>query len=117
MKEAIPNLSRVAVLWNPKSTDNELQWKESQVAAAPATITAIFVGSKHLYKYERSRSRAARLLSASTVQSIEVGRRLAEADSRRLVGRFLLLAEQLPGQGFAFAEVVATRTEAVQGMD
>ena len=33
LKDAIPKLSRVAVLWNPRSQDNELQWKESQLAA------------------------------------------------------------------------------------
>jgi putative ABC transport system substrate-binding protein len=29
----LPKLSRVAVLWNPRSQDNEPQWKESQLAA------------------------------------------------------------------------------------
>jgi putative ABC transport system substrate-binding protein len=33
LKEAIPKLSRVAVLWNPRTTDNPLQWKESQKVA------------------------------------------------------------------------------------
>jgi putative ABC transport system substrate-binding protein len=33
LKEAIPKVSRVAVLWNPRSQDNEPQWKESQQTA------------------------------------------------------------------------------------
>jgi putative tryptophan/tyrosine transport system substrate-binding protein len=33
LKEAIPKLSRVAVLWNPRGTDNPPQWKESQNVA------------------------------------------------------------------------------------
>jgi putative ABC transport system substrate-binding protein len=33
LKEAIPQLSRVAVLWNPQAPANELQWKESQLVA------------------------------------------------------------------------------------
>lgn len=33
LKEAIPKLSRVAVLWNPRATDNPAQWKESQKVA------------------------------------------------------------------------------------
>jgi ABC-type uncharacterized transport system substrate-binding protein len=33
LKETIPNLSRVAVLWNPKDLGSAPQWKESQVAA------------------------------------------------------------------------------------
>jgi putative tryptophan/tyrosine transport system substrate-binding protein len=33
LKEAIPKLSRVAVLWNPRNPGNAQQWKESQLAA------------------------------------------------------------------------------------
>jgi ABC-type uncharacterized transport system substrate-binding protein len=33
LKETIPKLSRVTVLWNPRSQDNEPQWQESQLAA------------------------------------------------------------------------------------
>ncbi len=33
LKETIPKLSRVAVLWNPKSPGAEQSWKESQLAA------------------------------------------------------------------------------------
>ena len=33
LKETVPKLSRVAVLWNPQSPGNALQWKESQLQA------------------------------------------------------------------------------------
>jgi putative ABC transport system substrate-binding protein len=33
LKETIPKLSRVAVLWHPQNPGSEQQWKESQVAA------------------------------------------------------------------------------------
>jgi len=33
LKETIPKLFRVAVLWNPESPGNQLQWKESQLQA------------------------------------------------------------------------------------
>ena len=33
LKETVPNLSRVAVLWNPQIPGVETQWKESQLAA------------------------------------------------------------------------------------
>jgi putative ABC transport system substrate-binding protein len=33
LKETIPKLSRVAVLWNPRGLDSVQQWKESQVSA------------------------------------------------------------------------------------
>ena len=33
LKETIPKLSRVAVLWNPLSRDSTYQWKENQLAA------------------------------------------------------------------------------------
>src|SRR5262245_21051362 len=33
LKESVPNLSRVAVLWNPKGQGAEQAWKDSQLAA------------------------------------------------------------------------------------
>jgi ABC-type uncharacterized transport system substrate-binding protein len=33
LKEAVPRLSRVAILWEPKNRGSEESWKESQVAA------------------------------------------------------------------------------------
>jgi putative tryptophan/tyrosine transport system substrate-binding protein len=33
LKETVPNLSRVAVLWDPKSPGSDQSWKESQLAA------------------------------------------------------------------------------------
>src|SRR5207344_647160 len=33
LKETVPKLSRVAVLWNPQIPGVESQWKESQLAA------------------------------------------------------------------------------------
>jgi putative ABC transport system substrate-binding protein len=33
LKETVPKLSRVAVLWNPRNPANAQQWKESQLAA------------------------------------------------------------------------------------
>ena len=33
LKETVPKLSRVAVLWNPKGQESEQTWKESQLAA------------------------------------------------------------------------------------
>ena len=33
LKETVPKLSRVAVLWDPRSPGSEPQWKESQLAA------------------------------------------------------------------------------------
>src|SRR4029450_8543071 len=52
LKEAMPKLSRVAVLWNPKSTDNELQWKESQVAAHPLRLQLYSMEVSSPDKYE-----------------------------------------------------------------
>jgi putative ABC transport system substrate-binding protein len=33
LKECIPRLSRVAILWNPQAPFNDLQWKESELVA------------------------------------------------------------------------------------
>jgi putative ABC transport system substrate-binding protein len=33
LKEAVPKVSRVAILWEPKNQGSEESWKESQAAA------------------------------------------------------------------------------------
>ena len=38
LKEVIPNLSRVAVLWNPQNSGSAQVWKESQ---APAKVLGL----------------------------------------------------------------------------
>jgi len=40
LKEAVPKISRVAVIWNPKNEDEPAQWRETQAAARALGVTA-----------------------------------------------------------------------------
>ncbi|TMA78371.1 MAG: hypothetical protein E6J74_41840 [Deltaproteobacteria bacterium] len=48
LKETMPKLSRVALLWNPQDAGSALQWKESQLAARELAL--------QLYSMEVSRA-------------------------------------------------------------
>jgi putative tryptophan/tyrosine transport system substrate-binding protein len=52
LKESIPKLSRVAVLWYPTSGSNEPQWTESQLAARPLGLQlhSMKIGSTDTYE-------------------------------------------------------------------
>lgn len=52
LKEAIPKLSRVAMLWNPQSPGNAQQWKETQVAARDLGLQLYSIEVKHADEYE-----------------------------------------------------------------
>jgi putative ABC transport system substrate-binding protein len=52
LKETIPKLSRVAVLWNPQARDNEPQWKESQIAARQLGLQVHSIEVSSADKYE-----------------------------------------------------------------
>jgi putative ABC transport system substrate-binding protein len=52
LKEAIPKLSRVAVLWYPKSEGSEPQWTESQLAARQLGLQLHSVGIGSANNYE-----------------------------------------------------------------
>ena len=41
LKESIPKLSRVAILWDPRDSSGTQQWKESQLAAPQLACTSI----------------------------------------------------------------------------
>jgi putative tryptophan/tyrosine transport system substrate-binding protein len=51
-KESIPNLSRVAVLWNSLSRENEPQWKESQLTARRLGLQLHSMGVSRIDDYE-----------------------------------------------------------------
>jgi putative ABC transport system substrate-binding protein len=52
LKETIPKLSRVAVLWNPKSPGAEQSWKESQLAARELGLQLYSMEVSSADKYE-----------------------------------------------------------------
>jgi putative ABC transport system substrate-binding protein len=82
LKEAMPKLSRVAVLWNPKSTDNELQWKESQVAAHPLRLQLYSMEVSSPDKYESAFKQATK----AGIHALAVTRyRLSVTYNKRLI--------------------------------
>jgi putative ABC transport system substrate-binding protein len=52
LKETIPNLSRVFVLWNPQNPGNALNWKESQLPARELSLQLHSVEISSPVRYE-----------------------------------------------------------------
>jgi ABC-type uncharacterized transport system substrate-binding protein len=65
LKEAIPKLSRVAVLWNPQGRDNVEQWKESQRAAPRLGLQLHSMEASSYDKYESAFKEAVKAGSAA----------------------------------------------------
>jgi putative ABC transport system substrate-binding protein len=63
LKEVIPKLSRVAVLWNPKSPGSEQSWKESQMAARELGLQLHSMEVSSADKYEDAFKEAIRARS------------------------------------------------------
>jgi putative tryptophan/tyrosine transport system substrate-binding protein len=59
-KETVPNLSRVAVLWNPQNPGNAQQWKESQQAAKELGLQIYSAQVSSPDKYESAIKEAAK---------------------------------------------------------
>src|SRR6266498_683895 len=65
LKETIPNLSRVAVLWNPKEPGNAQQWKESQLPARELGLQLHSMEVSSADKYESAFKEAAKARSGA----------------------------------------------------
>jgi ABC-type uncharacterized transport system substrate-binding protein len=65
LKEAIPKLSRVAILWNSQSRDNEPQWKESQQVATRVGLQLYSMDVSSADKYENAFKEAIKAGSAA----------------------------------------------------
>jgi putative ABC transport system substrate-binding protein len=46
LKETVPKLSRVAVLWDPRNPGSTSQWKESEICSKRTEAAALFHGRK-----------------------------------------------------------------------
>jgi putative tryptophan/tyrosine transport system substrate-binding protein len=85
LKETVPRLSRVAILWNPKSQGAEQTWSESQTAARELGLELYAMQVSNPDSYERAFREA--IKSGSTgvaVQNIITGtqRRVAEVAAK-----------------------------------
>ena len=65
LKETIPKLSRVAVLWDPKAPGNAPQWKESQLAARQLGLQLYSMEVSSADKYESAFKEAIKARSAA----------------------------------------------------
>jgi putative tryptophan/tyrosine transport system substrate-binding protein len=67
LKETIPKLSRVAVLWSPKSPGNAQQWKESQLPARELGLQLHSLEVSTNDKYEAAFKEATKARSGALV--------------------------------------------------
>jgi putative tryptophan/tyrosine transport system substrate-binding protein len=65
VKETIPKLSRVAVLWNPRNPGNAQQWKESQIAAGELGLQLYSIEASSTDKYDGAFKEAVKAGSAA----------------------------------------------------
>ena len=65
LKESVPKLSRVAVLWYPKSGSSEPQWTESQLAARQLGLQLYSMEIGNTDKYESAFKEAIKSGSAA----------------------------------------------------
>jgi putative ABC transport system substrate-binding protein len=81
LKETIPKLSRVAVLWNPKGADTAPQWKESQLAARQLGLQIHSMEVSSADKYESAFKEAIKARSTALAVARQ---RLANANQKRI---------------------------------
>jgi putative ABC transport system substrate-binding protein len=81
LKEAIPKLSRVAVLWNPQDAGSAQQWKESQAAARELGLQLHSMGVSSVGKFESAFKDATKARSDALVV---VAHALAISNQKRI---------------------------------
>lgn len=67
LKETIPNLSRVAVLWNPQNSASAEQWKESQQASRGLGLQLHSMEVSSVEQFDRAFEEAIKARSAALV--------------------------------------------------
>jgi putative ABC transport system substrate-binding protein len=82
LKETVPNLSRVALLWNPQVPSSRQQWKESQLAARDLGLQLHSMEVSSADKYESAFKEA--IKAGSTALAV-AGGALASSNLKRIV--------------------------------
>ena len=83
LKETVPKLSRVAVLWDPQDPGSAQQWKESQLPARELGLQLHSMEVSSADKFESAFKEATKTRSAAlAVTSEPVGRCLIKNESR-----------------------------------
>jgi putative tryptophan/tyrosine transport system substrate-binding protein len=91
LKETIPKLSRVGVLWNPQAAGNASQWKESQLVAPQLGLQLHSMEVSRADKYENAFKEAIKARSTALAVTRQ---RLANANQKRIAD--LATKNQLP---------------------
>ena len=71
LKETVPNLSRVAVLWDPQDPSSEQEWKESQLPARELGLQLHSMEVSRPDEYESAFKEAIKARSAALAVDIE----------------------------------------------
>jgi putative ABC transport system substrate-binding protein len=82
LKETLPKLSRVAVLWDPKNPGSTPQWKESELAARELGLRLHSMQVSHADKYESAFKEATKARTAALAVTLNP---LANANQKRIV--------------------------------
>jgi putative ABC transport system substrate-binding protein len=82
LKETIPKLSRIAVLWDPQNPGSSLQWKESEIAAKELGLRIYPMEVSSANKYESAFNKAMKARSAALAVTLNP---LAASNQKRLV--------------------------------
>ena len=91
LKETVPKLSRVAVLWNPDGPGSTLGWKESQLASRELGLQLHSMAVRTLNAFEGAFEEATRTGSGAVVQ---IGNVFFYANQKRIVE--LAIKHRLP---------------------
>jgi putative ABC transport system substrate-binding protein len=82
LKETVPKLSRVAVLWDPQNPGSTPQWKESQLAARELGLQLNSMEVSSADKYESAFKQAIKARSAALAVTLNP---LANSNQKRVV--------------------------------
>jgi len=82
LKETIPKLSRIAVLWDPQNPGSSLQWKESEIAAKELGLRIYPMEVSSANKYESAFNEAMKARSAALAVTLSP---FAASNQKRLV--------------------------------
>ena len=81
LKETVPKLSRVAVLWNPQNPGSTQQWKESQLSARELGLQLYSMEVSSADKYENAFKEATKARSAALAVTSSA---LANSNQKRI---------------------------------
>jgi putative ABC transport system substrate-binding protein len=91
LKEVLPKLSRVAVLWDPHGPGSAPQWKESQVAAGELALHVFSIKVSSVDKYEEGFRDA--IKAGSTAMAVTLNP-LANSNQKRIAD--LAMSHRIP---------------------